>query len=52
MQGHLYDSTEVHSSVLQIMVESGIIGTALFLGIFGFLFVQQIRRRKVQKSTV
>ncbi|HHY06220.1 MAG TPA: hypothetical protein GX532_04500 [Clostridia bacterium] len=50
-QGHLYDSTEVHSSVLQIMVESGIIGVALFLGIFGFLLGQQIWRSRKQKST-
>jgi O-antigen ligase len=51
-QGHLYDSTEVHSSVLQIMVESGIIGIVLFLGIFGFLIGQQIWRSRKQKSTV
>ncbi|MDD4665486.1 MAG: O-antigen ligase family protein [Clostridia bacterium] len=52
IQGHRYDSSEVHNSVLQTMVESGIIGTVFFLGIFGFILGQQIWRRKKQKNTV
>lgn len=52
IQGHLYNSSEVHNSVLQTMVESGIIGTVFFLGIFGFICGQQIWRRKKQKNTV
>lgn len=34
VQGHLYHSTEVHSSIFQSLVEVGIIGTSLFLMIF------------------
>lgn len=51
MQGHLYDSSEVHSSILQIMVESGLIGTALFLAVFGYLFLQQICRRTAYRNS-
>jgi O-antigen ligase len=51
IQGHLYNSAYVHSSVMQTMVESGLLGTLLFLGLFGFIFGQQIWRWKRQKST-
>lgn len=49
IQGHLYDSTEVHNGVLQIMVESGLLGVSLFLSLFLFLLGQQVwhQRKKI-----
>ncbi|HHY06024.1 MAG TPA: hypothetical protein GX532_03470 [Clostridia bacterium] len=51
VQGHLYNSAYAHSSLFQTMVESGLPGTLLFLGLFGFVLGQQIWRWKRQKST-
>lgn len=51
VQGHLYDSTEVHSSLLQTMVENGVVGALFFLGIFVVLIVQQMYRIKHNKNT-
>lgn len=52
VQGHLYNSTEVHSSLLQTMVESGIVGALLFLGVFVMFILQQVHLRKNNKDTI
>jgi tetratricopeptide (TPR) repeat protein len=49
VQGHLYDSTEVHSSIFQSLIEVGLVGTLLFLALVAII-VTMVFIRVIQKQ--